>query len=145
MYVEVGWPVRSTQQTNIVLTLQASLENQSLTQGYTVCCRKRLTLGYDCYALTGLMNAMSRNYTYCPTKNVAEYFVGFEPLTTNGILEEGEHSHRETLHGMFALFEDDFLIRYYNRRFPSVTSGYAEFAPFGDVYSKILVSGKILI
>ena len=60
MYVEVGWPVRSTQLSNIVLTLQASLENQSLTQGYTVCCRKRLTPGYVCYALTGLMNAMSR-------------------------------------------------------------------------------------
>ena len=60
MYVEVGWPVRSTQLSNIVLTLQASLENQSLIQGYTVCCRKRLTPGYDCYALTGLMNAMSR-------------------------------------------------------------------------------------
>ena len=60
MYDGVGWPVRSTHRINIVLTLQASLENQSLTQGYTVCFRKRLTLGYDCYALTGLMNAMSR-------------------------------------------------------------------------------------
>ena len=55
----VGWPERSTQATNIVLTLQASLENHSFTQGYTVCCRKRLTLGYNCYALTGLMNVMS--------------------------------------------------------------------------------------
>ena len=59
MYVEVGWPARSTQPTFIVLTLQASLETQLFTQGYTVCCRKRLTLGYDCYALTGLMNVMS--------------------------------------------------------------------------------------
>ena len=49
MYVEVGWPVRSTQQINIVQTLQASLANQSFTQSY---------------ALTGLMNAMSRNYAY---------------------------------------------------------------------------------
>ena len=53
------WPVRSTQRTIIVLTLQASLKNQSFTQGYTVCCRKRLTLGYNCYALSGLMYAMS--------------------------------------------------------------------------------------
>ena len=58
MYDGVGWPVRSTQTTIIVLTLQASLKHQLLTQGYTVCCRKRLTLGYDCYALSGLMNAM---------------------------------------------------------------------------------------
>ena len=55
----VGWPERSTQRKINVLTLQASLENYSLTQGYTVCCRKRLTLGYDCYALTGLMNVTS--------------------------------------------------------------------------------------
>ena len=60
MYDGVGWPVRSIQRTIIVLTLQASLENQSFTQGYTVCCRKRLTLGYDRYALSGLMNVMSR-------------------------------------------------------------------------------------
>ena len=51
----VGWPVRSTQTTIIVLTLQASHKNQSFTQGYTVCCSKRLTLGYDCYALSGLI------------------------------------------------------------------------------------------
>jgi len=44
---------------------------------------------------------------------------------------------------MFALFEDDFIIRYYNRRFPSVTSGYAEFAPFGEVYSNISSKSKI--
>ena len=70
MYDGVGWPVRSTQTTIIVLTLQASLKNQSFTQGYTVCCRKRLTLSYDCYALTGLMNAMSRNYAYYSTKSI---------------------------------------------------------------------------
>ena len=73
----VGWPERSTQATNIVLTLQASLENQSLTQGYTVCCRKRLTLGYDRYALSGLMNAMSRNYVYCSTKKRCRIIYGF--------------------------------------------------------------------
>ena len=77
-------------------------------------------------------------------QNNADHFIGFEH-PTKGVLEEGEQSHRETLYGIFALFEDDFLIRYYNRRFPSFTSGYAEFAPFGDVYSKILVSGKMLI
>jgi len=58
MYAVAGWSVRSTQQTIIVLTLQASLKHQSFTKGYTVCCRKRLTLDYDCYALSGLMNAM---------------------------------------------------------------------------------------
>ena len=78
------WPVRSTQRTIIVLTLQASLKNQSFTQGYTVCCRKRLTLGYDCYALTGLMNAMSRIMPIVLPKNSVENFMDFEHPTCKG-------------------------------------------------------------
>ena len=64
-----------------MLTLQASLENQSFTQGYTVCCRQRLTLGYDCYALPGLRNAMSRFMLIVLQKNSAEYFIDFEHPT----------------------------------------------------------------
>ena len=78
------WPVRSTQRTNIVLTLQASLENQSFTQGYTACCRKRLTLGYDRYALSGLMNAMSRIMPIVLPKNRVENFMDFEHPTLQG-------------------------------------------------------------
>ena len=84
MYTEIGWPVRSTHPSIIVLTLQASLENQSFTQGYTVCCRKRLTLGYDRYALSGLMNVMSRFMLIVLQKNTAEYFIDFEHPTLQG-------------------------------------------------------------
>ena len=85
MYVEVGWPVRSTQPTFIVLTLQASLETQLSTQGYTVCCRKRLTLSYDCYALTGLVNAMYLTLLCLLfVKNDAEYYMDFEHPTFQG-------------------------------------------------------------
>jgi len=69
---------------NIVQTLQASLENQPFTQGYTVCCRKRLTLGYDCDALSGLMNAISRFMLIVIQKNSAEYFIDFEHPTLRG-------------------------------------------------------------
>ena len=84
MYVEVGWPARSTQPTFIVLTLQASPETQSFTQGYTVCCRKRLTPGYDCYALSGLMNVISRFMLIVLQKNDAEYYMDFEHTTLQG-------------------------------------------------------------
>ncbi len=43
---------------------------------------------------------------------------------------------------MFALFEDDTIIRYKIRRFPSVTSGYAKFAPFGDIFSTIIYKSE---
>lgn len=53
------------------------------------------------------------------------------------VLEEGERSLWTSLHGRFALFEDGFIIRRSIRRFPLVTSGYAELAPFGDADSSI--------
>ncbi len=51
----------------VVLTLQASLAFVVYTQGYTVCWRKRLTLGYGRYALPGLMVPFSPcSFLFCP-------------------------------------------------------------------------------
>ena len=68
--------------------------------------------------------------------SVANVTCGLEYGKSISILEEGEHTQSIFIYGNFALFEDGFIIRRSIRRFPSAT-GYAEFAPFGDVYSSI--------
>ena len=77
------WPVRSTQRTIIVLTLQASLENQSFT-GLHCLLSQTAHPGLRPLCPFRADECNVSFYAYSSTKNSAEYFIDFEHPTCKG-------------------------------------------------------------